>query len=69
MQLLSQRSCVFQYGVVGRGRPARLNRDGWASFGQLHWADDEGFPANTDVELLTEASPRAGGESHRSLAG
>jgi K+-sensing histidine kinase KdpD len=54
MQLLSLRSCVFQYGVAGLGRPARLNRDGSVSFGPSHWADDEGFGANTDVELLAE---------------
>src|SRR5215469_13008328 len=55
MQLLSLRSCAFQYGVAGLGRPARLHRDGSVTFGQLRWAaDGEGFPPGTDVELLVE---------------
>ena len=55
VQLLALRSCVFQYGVAGLGRPARLQRDGSVTFGQLRWAaDGEGFPAGTDVELLVE---------------
>jgi len=55
MRLLSLRSCVFQYGVAGLGRPARLQRDGSVTFGQLRWAaDGEGFPAGTNVELLVE---------------
>jgi hypothetical protein len=54
VQLLSLRSCVFQYGVAGLGRPARLHRDGSVTFGQRRWADGEGFPAGTDVELLVE---------------
>jgi hypothetical protein len=54
-QLLSLRSCHFQYGVGGLGRPARLQRDGSVTLGQLRWAvDDEGFPAGADVELLVE---------------
>ncbi len=55
MQLLSLRSCVFQYGVAGLGRPARLHHDGSVTVGQLRWADGEGFPAGTDVELLVES--------------
>jgi K+-sensing histidine kinase KdpD len=54
VQLLSLRSCIFQYGVAGVGRPARLHRDGSVTFGQRRWADSEGFPAGTDVELLVE---------------
>ena len=54
-QLLSLRSCVFQYGVAGLGRPARLHHDGSVTFGNRRWADDgEGPPADTDVELLVE---------------
>ncbi len=54
-QLLSLRTCVFQYGVAGLGRPARLHRDGSVTFGQRRWAGDgEGFPAGTEVELLVE---------------
>ena len=55
VQLLSLRSCIFQYGVAGLGRPARLRRDGSVTFGQLRWAaDGDGFPVDTDVELLVE---------------
>jgi hypothetical protein len=54
LQLLSPR-CVFQYGVAGLGRPARLNRDGSVTFGQQRWAaDGEDLPAEADVELLVE---------------
>ena len=55
VQLLSLRSCIFQYGVAGLGRPARLQHDGLVTFGQLRWAaDGDGFPVDTDVELLAE---------------
>jgi len=55
MQLLSLRTCVFQYGVAGLGRPARLHRDGSVTFGQRRWVGDgEGFPAGAEVELLVE---------------
>ena len=53
VQLLSLRSCRFQYGVAGLGRPARLHRDGSVTLGELRWAaDGEEFPPGTDVELL-----------------
>ena len=55
VRLLSLRSCVFQYGVAGLGRPARLHRDGSVTLGQRRWAvDGEIFPPDTDVELLVE---------------
>ncbi len=55
-QLLSLRSCSFQYGVAGIGRPARLHHDGSVTLG--HQALDvgaEGYPAGTDIELLVES--------------
>jgi hypothetical protein len=55
-QLLALRSCSFQYGVAGIGRPARLHHDGSVTLG--HQALDvgaEGFPAGTDIELLVES--------------
>ena len=56
VQLLSLRSWIFQYGVAGLSRPARLQRDGSVTFGQLRWAaDGEGLPAEGDVELLVES--------------
>ncbi len=55
-QLLSLRSCEFQYGVAGLGRPARLRRDGSVTIGQRAWdVDAEGFPRATDTELLVES--------------
>lgn len=55
-QLLSLRSCSFQYGVAGLGRPARLRRDGSVAIGQRAWnVDTEGFPAGYDTELLVES--------------
>jgi K+-sensing histidine kinase KdpD len=55
VQLLSLRSCRFQYGVAGLGRPARLHRDGSITLGELRWAaDSEEFPPDTDAELLVE---------------
>jgi K+-sensing histidine kinase KdpD len=54
--LLSLRSCSFQYGVAGIGRPARLRHDGSVSIGQRTWdADAEGLPASMDTELLVES--------------
>ena len=52
-RLLSLRSCVFQYGVAGVGRPARLHHDGSVTIGPRRWAADrEGLPQNIDLELL-----------------
>jgi K+-sensing histidine kinase KdpD len=55
-QLLALRSCRFQYGVAGVGRPARLRRDGSVAIGQRAWGvDAEGFPTGSDTELLVES--------------
>ncbi len=55
-QLLALRSCRFQYGVAGVGRPARLRREGSVTIGQRAWdVDAEGFPAGCDTELLVES--------------
>jgi K+-sensing histidine kinase KdpD len=55
-RLLSLRSCTFQYGVAGLGRPARLHRDGSVTIGQLPWeADREGLPQYSDLEFLVES--------------
>ena len=54
--MLSLRSCTFQYGVAGLGRPARLHRDGSVTIGQLPWeADREGLPQYSDLEFLVES--------------
>jgi hypothetical protein len=55
-RLLSLRSCSFQYGVAGIGRPARLRHDGSVTIGQRAWdVDAEGSPASCDTELLVES--------------
>jgi K+-sensing histidine kinase KdpD len=55
-RLLSLRSCSFQYGIAGIGRPARLRHDGSVTIGQRAWnVDTEGLPAGSDTELLVES--------------
>src|SRR5215468_3763859 len=54
-ELLSLRSCVFQYGKAGLGNPARLLSNGQVVLGQR--AVDvaaEGLPGHTDIEVLVE---------------
>jgi K+-sensing histidine kinase KdpD len=52
-RLLSLRSCHFQYGVAGQGKPARLHRDGQVTAGDRVWnVERDGLPA--DTELLVE---------------
>jgi K+-sensing histidine kinase KdpD len=52
-RLLGLRSCKFQYGVAGIGRPARLDRDGSVQGGS--WV------SGTGVELLAESAGRLQG--------
>ena len=62
-RLLSLRSCIFQYGVAGLGRPARLRRDGSVAIGQRAWdVDAEGFPPapTPNCWWKAEARSRAG---------
>jgi K+-sensing histidine kinase KdpD len=55
IRLLGLRSCVFQYGVAGLGRPARLHRDGSVTTGPRRWvADAEDLPPDSGLELLVE---------------
>jgi K+-sensing histidine kinase KdpD len=54
--LLSLRSCTFQYGVAGLGRPARLQHDGRVTVGDVNWdAAKDGLPTQVDTELLVES--------------
>jgi K+-sensing histidine kinase KdpD len=56
VQLLSLRSCQFQYGVAGLGQPTRIQRDGTIVVGGRPWpADVRGFPPSAGVELLVES--------------
>jgi K+-sensing histidine kinase KdpD len=55
--LLSLRSCVFQYGKAGLGRPARLLADGRVVTVQRTVdVAVEGLPSDTDIELLVETA-------------
>ncbi len=52
-RLLALRSCRFQYGVAGLGRPARLQHDGRLMTGdRVGDIEGDGLPA--DTELLAE---------------
>jgi K+-sensing histidine kinase KdpD len=54
-ELLSLRSCTFEYGKAGLGRPARLLSDGQVEAGQRTVdVAAEGLPTDTDIELLVE---------------
>ena len=54
-ELLSLRSCVFQYGKAGLGNPARLLSSGQVVLGQRTVdVAAVGLPDQTDIELLVE---------------
>jgi K+-sensing histidine kinase KdpD len=56
-ELLSLRSCLFQYGKAGLGRPARLLPDGKVVVDQRTWdVAEKGLPHETDIELLVETA-------------
>jgi K+-sensing histidine kinase KdpD len=55
-QLLSLRSCRFEYGVAGLGHPARLQQDGTVVAKPGTWdAILEPVPRDADTELLAES--------------
>jgi hypothetical protein len=51
-RLLSLRSCRFEYGVAGLGRPARLRHDGQLVLAGGTEVEQDGLPG--DTELLVE---------------
>ena len=54
-ELLSLRTCRFEYGKAGLGRPARLRSDGQVVTEHRTWdVPVEGLPPDTDIELLVE---------------
>jgi K+-sensing histidine kinase KdpD len=54
-RLLGLRGCVFQYGMIGLGGPARLERDGTVRAArQVAVAPDGDWPRDGAVELLVE---------------
>jgi K+-sensing histidine kinase KdpD len=57
VQLLSLRSCQFQYGVAGLGQPARIGREGLVLVQGRAWdVEQDGFPPSAGVELLVESA-------------
>ena len=62
IQLLSLRSCEFQYGVAGLGGPARLEHDGSVTFrGQPYDPIAGEWPPAVPLELLVESGGRLRG--------
>jgi K+-sensing histidine kinase KdpD len=54
-ELLSLRTCTFQYGKAGLGKPARLRHDGQVVTEHGTWdVAVVGLPHDTDIELLVE---------------
>jgi Domain of unknown function (DUF4118) len=55
-QLLSLKSCQFQYGVAGLGGPGRIQPDGEVLLGGRPWdVQAGGLPTATGTELLVES--------------
>jgi K+-sensing histidine kinase KdpD len=62
IQLLSLRSCEFQYGMAGIGGPARLERDGTVTFdGEPYDLPTGQWPSGVGLELLVESGGRLRG--------
>jgi K+-sensing histidine kinase KdpD len=60
-QLLALRTCQFQYGVAGIGRPARLEHDGTIVADGRPWDVTIGGLPSNGVELLVESGGRLQG--------
>jgi K+-sensing histidine kinase KdpD len=55
-RLLGLRTCHFQYGVAGLGKPARLRNDGAIELhGEVWDVETKGLPTDKDIELLVES--------------
>jgi K+-sensing histidine kinase KdpD len=62
IQLLSLRSCEFQYGMAGIGGPARLEHDGTITFaGEPYDLPYGEWPPGVGLELLVESGGRLQG--------
>jgi K+-sensing histidine kinase KdpD len=62
VELLSLRSCQFQYGVAGLGQPARLHHNGEVTVGGRRWDVQQfGLPHTVGLELLVESAGRLQG--------
>jgi K+-sensing histidine kinase KdpD len=51
-RLLSLRSCRFEYGVAGLGRPARLQHDGQLVTAGAGAVERDGLPADTELLVV-----------------
>ena len=61
-QLLSLRSCEFQHGVAGLGKPGRLEHDGEVMVGGRRYdVQADGLPGGAGTELLVESGGRLQG--------
>jgi hypothetical protein len=61
-QLLSLRSCEFQYGVAGLGKPGRLEHNGEVLVGGRPYdVQADGLPGGAGTELLVESGGRLQG--------
>jgi Domain of unknown function (DUF4118) len=62
IQLLSLRSCEFQYGMAGIGGPARLEHDGTITLaGEPYDLPYSEWPSGVGLELLVESGGRLRG--------
>jgi len=62
VQLLGLRSCRFEYGRAGLGRPGRIESDGSVTVAGSRWDVRQfGLPHVTDTELLVESAGRLEG--------
>lgn len=60
--LLGLRSCQFQYGRAGLGRPGRIGHDGQVTVAGTPWDTEQfGLPHNSGTELLVESGDRLQG--------
>jgi K+-sensing histidine kinase KdpD len=56
VHVLGLRSCRFEYGVAGLGRPPRLREDGRVEREHRLWdVERDGLPADGEIELLVES--------------
>jgi K+-sensing histidine kinase KdpD len=62
VQLLSLRSCQFQYGIAGIGQPGRIHHTGEVTVGGSPWDVQQfGLPQTAGTELLVESGGRLQG--------
>ena len=62
VQVLTLRSCVFQYGRAGLGQPGRIDHDGQVTVGGSPWDVERfGLPHTAGTELLVESGGRLQG--------